>query len=415
MSTVWSIVAEKESREGNCRNMLLFGAAIPDQSEAGPAQAGPSDVLMCHAQTIAELRTFHNNVPYVQLQARVARELPDRGTFASRCAHHTASAFEAHIRDASSMTQLGNYLNAVSLPLAHYRECMKEPHHHVVTADTTRQVLSTYMLVLQLLILTTIVRFVPRLRGELWRFLGQLRNGDAESDGAYCSRCHHQRGDADAEDDGSDDDDGSRGCCESCGDLAACNRPTASARSATTTARTMYQRKLYFRSSITEYQGQQKRVIPDSVKRDVELHLRMNNLVDLGAPTRREMYRNVTCDATYAALKDTDNPKFYRDIYMIHAHVTDQQCLPCIRHLEAALMADFETMSEKFNVMGIQMSGDDTALGRSNFLNSNYVLFLYTRLAARSGERVARSGERAARSGGNAARSDRRVGPFFAE
>lgn len=96
----------------------------------------------------------------------------------------------------------------------------------------------------------------------------------------------------------------------------------------------------------------------------------------------------------------------------IHATLTDQRSLHCIRHLEPALLADFERMSEVFNTLSdedvhsvMDEEGGDACCaaavdkhlaaasssspsssagcggggsggdGRSNFLNSNYVLF----------------------------------------
>lgn len=375
MSGVLTLVVEKDSSDGNCRNVLLFNARPPPPGgDGGGDGKRGSDVLMCHADAVGEMRRCNAAVPYIQYQAKIARAHAGRvgrsaATFMSRCVAHTADVLEEEIRDAQSMTKLGNYLNAVSVPLAHYRECMREPQHHFVGDVAVGGAASMYLGIVQFIVLQIIMHFVPRLKAATWGFLGAA---------APAVSPHH----AAAEDDGVElsDDETCRSAEGMPLDEGLQAAPVRNTRPSASAARTMYQRKLYFRSSITEYQGQQKRVVPETVMRDVETHLRMNNLVDQAAASRRERYRAVTCDATYNALRETDNPKWYRDVYLIHAVITDQPCLPCIRHLEAALMRDFEVVSERFNRFGLSLAGRDggepsAGLGRSNFLNSNYVLF----------------------------------------
>ena len=334
--SVISMVIENQSRDGNCRNMMLFSSSVVNHPAAphnaavssssspvthsigGQGNGGggtgnkmigpqdqhriPIDVNAYHREALRELRQSHTNVPYVQLQARVVRTIENKGTFMSRCAAYTGDLLDRQIEDSRTMTKLGNYLNAVNLPLVHFRECMQEPQRHIVSA--THEVVSMYMIIVQFVIMDVIVRFVPRLRSGLWTFLNRMRM-DSPHHGQAPS---YQRVMYDSDEDTmmADSSSGSAAAHENPVNTIQ-QRQTANTRPISATARTMYQRLLYFKSSITEYQGQQKRMIPEGVKRDVESHMRMNNLVDTKASTRRAMYRAVTCDATYNALKETDS------------------------------------------------------------------------------------------------------------
>jgi hypothetical protein len=368
MPSVMGLMAESTCKEVNFRNMMLF-------RPAGRREERESDVLWFHGLSISDLRQHHALVPYVQLRARIAHHTPATGTFLDRCVRHTAAELDGHIADTQSMARLGVYLNAVSGAVSRYREALRQPvqQHATYTSTTQAMVVIVYDLIAQLVILHTIAACIPRLRTTLWQVMGRMvvkpsAAGTTAGDGDATSEEASEENEMTTTDMVLDEFRG---------------RPQSVNRLVATTTRTMYQRKLYFKSSITEYQGLQKRVIPESVRHDVEGYLHLCHLVDTTAKTRREMYRNVTCDATYNALKETDNPKWYRDVYLIHANITDQQCLPCIRHLEPALLADFEVMSETFNKMGLSMnenqhmqqSAQRTPCPRMNFLNSNYVLF----------------------------------------
>jgi hypothetical protein len=328
MSSVILRCINHEAQQRQSRNVLMASSA--ELPRGGMALAW-QDPNTCHHEAVGRLRHTHDHLSYESSRARAAcgSNLQLGNTFLQRCAERTAFRIAEESDDAKTMQHMGRYMAAVHAPLRLYNATMNQPRLNKEHDSGT----DVCLVILRALVLNVIAEFVPPLKQALQSMLSSathLRDRVAcapskkiEADMVACTFCGRMQPLPPA---GVEAVNRCRVCQRELSSLVTGggHREEYRGPSANLVMRSMYQRRLYFRSSISEFQGQQKRHIPKTVYDDVESYLALQGLVDYSSSSRRDRFRRVTCDATYEALKETDNPKWYRDIYLLHASLRDQ-------------------------------------------------------------------------------------------
>jgi hypothetical protein len=141
-----------------------------------------------------------------------------------------------------------------------------------------------------------------------------------------------------------------------------------------------YNRKVHFRDCIIQYQGKQKTHIPEEIYTTLEVKLAEKKLIDLSVSDRNKKYEKVTRAIVLDILKELESKdikKFYDDIVLIHHTLTGQPC-DNIVHLEDALLADFDKLTETYDNLYsncTEENGDKKPNKRKNFINAQFVLY----------------------------------------
>lgn len=136
------------------------------------------------------------------------------------------------------------------------------------------------------------------------------------------------------------------------------------------TSKYTYDRRTHFRDCINQFQGKQNASIDPSVYEDLKKQFVLHNLTpanykDLPASVA---FADITREHVILFLKETNHPKHYEDVVLIHATLTKKPP-PDISHLENILLQDFDTLTEIYD------KKYKTSPDRKNFINTQYVLY----------------------------------------
>ena len=128
-----------------------------------------------------------------------------------------------------------------------------------------------------------------------------------------------------------------------------------------------YDKRQHFKDTLNQYQGLQRKNIPDAIIHSLIDMIEKLGLVTPNKTLPQERYAKVTKDHIKMFLAETNNPLYYEDRILIYSKITNTPC-PDIQHIEKALFQDFDKLVEVF------LNFSDKLVDRKNFLNTHYVL-----------------------------------------
>lgn len=128
------------------------------------------------------------------------------------------------------------------------------------------------------------------------------------------------------------------------------------------TSKYTYDRRVHFKDCINQFQGKQNSTIPQEVYDKLYQQLENHGLL--------KNKSSITKKHVYMFLRETGFSKHYEDVNLIYHKITGAP-LDDISHLEEILIADFDKLSEMYDIHYIK----DKKIKRKNFINTQYVLF----------------------------------------
>jgi hypothetical protein len=125
-----------------------------------------------------------------------------------------------------------------------------------------------------------------------------------------------------------------------------------------------YKRKVHFKDTINQYEGNQNKKIDKKVFDVLEKEFKKHSLLCIG-DTFFSIHKRITKEHIYMFLQETNNPSYYEDLNFIHRYFTGIPC-PNITYLKADLYQDFDMVIDAYDTLNND---------RKNFINSQYVLY----------------------------------------
>ena len=122
-----------------------------------------------------------------------------------------------------------------------------------------------------------------------------------------------------------------------------------------------YEKWCHFRDTITQYQGLQRKLIPEIVISDVKRMIIDHGLYD---ENKEDPYEKVTKAHIRLFLGETKHNKYYEDSQLIFSKITGKPC-PNISKYEKQLYEDFDALVDAYASL---------KLDRKNFLSNHYIL-----------------------------------------
>jgi hypothetical protein len=122
-----------------------------------------------------------------------------------------------------------------------------------------------------------------------------------------------------------------------------------------------YEKWCHFRDTITQYQGLQRKLIPEAVINDVKRMIQEHGLYDEKA---EDAYEKVTKAHIRIFLGETKHNKYYEDCQLIYSKITGKPC-PNIGKYEKQLYEDFDALVDAYASLKLE---------RKNFLSNHYIL-----------------------------------------
>ena len=134
------------------------------------------------------------------------------------------------------------------------------------------------------------------------------------------------------------------------------------------TSKYMYDRKVHFKTSISQYQAKQNSTVSDEVYEQLIKEFESNRLLigDENTP-KNVRFSRITKDIIFMFLKQLDLNKHYENLTLIYAHLSGNKA-DDIAHLENQLLLDFDLLTDAYNILYKDIE-------RTNFINSSYVLY----------------------------------------
>ena len=129
-----------------------------------------------------------------------------------------------------------------------------------------------------------------------------------------------------------------------------------------------YEKINHFKNTIRQFQGTQNKRIDKEVLEDLEKSLEKDKIINNSLPNP---YYKLTKEHLRNYLDHTGHNKNYKDINLIYQHFTGKSCPKILDDLYNKLLEDFEKLVETF----IDISKKEDKIDRTNFLNSEYVLY----------------------------------------
>ena len=134
------------------------------------------------------------------------------------------------------------------------------------------------------------------------------------------------------------------------------------------TSKYMYDRKVHFKTSISQYQAKQNSTVSDEVYQQLIKEFEANRLLIGDENTPKHIrFSKITKDIIFMFLKQLDLNKHYENLTLIYAHISGQKA-DDISHLENQLLSDFDQLTDAYNILYKDIE-------RTNFINSSYVLY----------------------------------------
>ena len=139
------------------------------------------------------------------------------------------------------------------------------------------------------------------------------------------------------------------------------------------TTKYSYDRKNHFRNCINQFQAKQTTIIPDTLYKDLEAYLEMNQLTIDGFDNIKHIkYKNLSKNDIYMYLKENKQSKYYEDINLIYYTLTGNKPAD-LSSLEAKLINDFEDLINLYDKL--VRTNQIKLYNRKNFINTQYVLY----------------------------------------
>jgi hypothetical protein len=129
-----------------------------------------------------------------------------------------------------------------------------------------------------------------------------------------------------------------------------------------------YKKINHFKDTIRQFQGIQNKHIDPKVLDDLKTALEKDKIIDYSL---ENSYSKLTKEHLRIYLDHTGHNKYYEDINLIYQHFTGKKCPSINQTVYNKLLEDFEKLVQMF----INISENEDKIERTNFLNSQYVLY----------------------------------------
>jgi len=129
-----------------------------------------------------------------------------------------------------------------------------------------------------------------------------------------------------------------------------------------------YKKINHFKDTIRQFTGTQNKHIDKKVLDDLQNALEKDKIID---HTLSKPFNKLTKEHLRIYLDHTGHNKYYEDINLIYHHFTGKACPKIDDNLYNKLLDDFEKLVQMF----ISISENTDKIERTNFLNSQYVLY----------------------------------------
>lgn len=129
-----------------------------------------------------------------------------------------------------------------------------------------------------------------------------------------------------------------------------------------------YKKINHFKDTIRQFQGIQNKHIDKKVLVDLKDALEKDKIIDQSLVNP---YYKLTKEHLRIYMDHTGHNKYYEDINLIFNHFTGRECPTISEDIYSKIIEDFEKLVQMF----ISISSNEDKIERTNFLNSQYVLY----------------------------------------
>ena len=130
-----------------------------------------------------------------------------------------------------------------------------------------------------------------------------------------------------------------------------------------------YKKINHFKDTIRQFQGIQNKYINENVLIELESALEKDKIIDRTLPNP---FIKLTKEHLRIYLDHIGHNKYYEDINLIYQHFTGKKCPIINQDVYIKILEDFEKLVQMFITISNE---DEDKIERTNFLNSQYVLY----------------------------------------
>ena len=130
-----------------------------------------------------------------------------------------------------------------------------------------------------------------------------------------------------------------------------------------------YKKINHFKDTIRQFQGIQNKYINEKVLVELENALEKDKIIDRSL---NNPFVKLTKEHLRIYLDHTGHNKYYEDINLIYQHFTGKKCPIINQDVYVKILDDFEKLVQMFITISNE---DEDKIERTNFLNSQYVLY----------------------------------------
>ena len=130
-----------------------------------------------------------------------------------------------------------------------------------------------------------------------------------------------------------------------------------------------YKKINHFKDTIRQFQGIQNKYINEKVLVELENALEKDKIIDRSL---NNPFVKLTKEHLRIYLDHTGHNKYYEDINLIYQHFTGKKCPIINQDVYVKILDDFEKRVQMFITISNE---DEDKIERTNFLNSQYVLY----------------------------------------
>lgn len=130
-----------------------------------------------------------------------------------------------------------------------------------------------------------------------------------------------------------------------------------------------YKKINHFKDTIRQFQGVQNKYINEKVLVELENALEKDKIIDRSLINP---FIKLTKEHLRIYLDHTGHNKYYEDINLIYQHFTGKKCPNINQDVYVKILEDFEKLVQMFITISNE---DEDKIERTNFLNSQYVLY----------------------------------------